>query len=182
MIISRPFAFVIGLPILAIYEIIRYLKVKSLEKRFISYREISVIIFFFYLIELVSLTVFPLKFNQRLESVTDTISIYLALKSVLAAPSGNLGVIIKYWVVSILGKFILLLPLATILPIINVNYRNFKSMIFLCIFISILIQSIPILLGSTTLIDLIDLALNILGAILGYFIFKLIKIKYLPEI
>ncbi|WP_407639594.1 VanZ family protein [Anaerobacillus alkalidiazotrophicus] len=72
----------------------------------------------------------------------------------------------------------LLLPLGLYLPLLFERLRNLKLTIFIAFFTSASIESIQLIkgltIGSIRTFNVDDIILNTSGAILGYFIFKII--------
>lgn len=185
MVIDRIFAFVIGAPILIIIEFIRYIKAKSLKQKFINYRELVLIIFSIYLIGLISITLLPFHTFGNLKPRANILPIFNTIKDISLTSSNMPNYMIKFWIVNILGNLFILVPLATIVPILFKKFRNIKSTLVLCLLVSILIeflQYLSVFLGNARSVDIDDVILNSLGALIGFSIFKSINKKYLMQI
>lgn len=92
---------------------------------------------------------------------------------------------IKFWIINLVGNLILLVPLVTIVPLIYKKYRNIKSIVLLCFSVSIIIeflQYISMYFGNRRSVDIDDVILNTLGALIGFAIFKLINSKVLKNV
>lgn len=76
------------------------------------------------------------------------------------------------------GNLLLLTPLAILLPIIFKRCNNIKFTVLVCFFVSIsieFIQYISIYVGNIRSVDIDDVILNTLGALIGVFIYQFIN-------
>lgn len=80
---------------------------------------------------------------------------------------------------NILGNFLMLTPLAIILPLINKKFQNTKYFLLTISGLTLLIELLQFI-SNVGSFDIDDIILNILGAFIAYLIFK--KLKFLKTI
>lgn len=183
MILNREFAFIIGIPVLIITEIIRYIKAKPPKRDFVDYKEINIVIFSMYIMALISVALLPIYTFGKVEASANVVPVFNTVKDiegVASAPSNMKVYMIIFWIINIFGNLFLLVPLAAITPIIFKRFRTLKSVILLCATVSILIELIQYLsqfVGNIRSVDIDDVILNSLGSIIGFSIFKIINRK-----
>lgn len=76
------------------------------------------------------------------------------------------------------GNLLLLVPMATLAPVIFKKFRNFKSTMILCFSTSVTIEFLQYLsafLGNRRSVDIDDVILNTLGAMIGFSIYEAIN-------
>lgn len=178
MAIDRNFAFMIGIPILIIMEILRYRKTKLSKKKFINYKEISMVIFSIYIMSLVAITLLPLYTLSHSRAAANVIPVLNTIRDITTTRADMANYMTKFWIVNILGNLVLLVPLAAISPIIFKKFRKLKSTVILCFLVSTLIEFLQYLsgfLGNPRSADIDDVILNTLGALIGFLIFKIVS-------
>ncbi|MBL4931185.1 VanZ family protein [Clostridium paridis] len=183
MFINRIVAFIIGIPLVIIIEVFRYFKVKSQNKKFIDYKEVSIVLLFIYLIVLISVTLLPLFINTSGRTMLDRpepniVPVFNTVKDMINARMDLRHYMIEFWIINILGNLILLAPLSVLAPIITNKFRSYRSVILLCFSVSLLIeflQYISYYLGNFRSVDIDDVILNTLGALIGFSIFKILN-------
>ncbi len=178
---DRPFAFIIGIPILIAIEISRYRKSKQFNYKFFSYREILIIILSIYIMGLIAITLLPFYSFRYIKPRANLIPVFNTIKDISAIPVNMKGFMIKFWIVNIFGNLFLLAPLAAMLPIILKRFRSIKSVVVLCLFVSISIeflQYLSMLCGNFRSVDIDDIILNTLGSIIGFGIYSLFAKKF----
>ncbi|WP_088073208.1 VanZ family protein [Litchfieldia alkalitelluris] len=148
--------------IYVIYDLIRNRKKEhSLLRRFVFYS------FIYYMINVIKLTLLPIMFIPFTVSV-QLVPFYFVIDSL------NSG----YIATAYLQNIILLLPLGVYLPLLFQRLRNLKLTIFVAFLTSTSIETIQLIkgltIGSHRTFNVDDIILNTSGAILGYFIFKII--------
>lgn len=175
---ERIFAFVIGLPILLILEIIRYKKSKGKETKFLNYREIRIIIFSLYIISLVAVTQFPFSTTIRADMTVNIVPVFNTIKDMSNIPSNMESFMIRFWIINIVGNLVLLMPLSILVPMLFKKFRSMKKTIILCFLVSVSIEFLQFLsmfCGNRRSVDIDDVILNTLGSVLGFFIFKYLQ-------
>lgn len=183
--IEREFAIIIGIPLIIIIEVFRYLKNKKTNKRFWNSKEVALILLDLYIVALVSVTLLPFYARMQVKPTANVIPVFNTIKGMTNTPSNMISFMIRFWVINIFGNLILLAPLATLAPMISKKYRNIKSVVLLCFLVSILIeflQYISMYFGNVRAVDIDDVILNTLGALIGFTIFKLLNKTILKNI
>ncbi|WP_416150091.1 VanZ family protein [Salipaludibacillus sp. HK11] len=147
-----------------IFDLIRNRKKeRSLLKRFVFYSSI------YYMIHVIKFTLFPITFIPFAVSV-QLVPFYFISDSLSS------GYIARAY----LENFILLLPLGLYLPLLFQRLRNLKLTIFVVFLTSTSIETIQLIkgltIGSHRTFNVDDMILNTSGAILGYFIFKMMVV------
>ncbi|MDD7794110.1 VanZ family protein [Clostridium sp. 'White wine YQ'] len=189
MFINRIVAFIIGIPLVIIIEIFRYFKVKSQNKKFINYKEVSIVLLFIYFIVLISITLLPFYINLSHRAMLDRpepniVPVFNTIKDMVNTPLGERHYMIEFWVVNILGNLMLLAPLSVLAPIITNKFRSYRSVTLLCFSVSLLIESLQYIsyfFGNFRSVDIDDVILNTLGALIGFFVFKLLNNKVIDS-
>jgi len=92
---------------------------------------------------------------------------------------------IRFWIINIGGNLLLLVPLATLVPLLFEKYRSIKDTVLLCFSVSIIIeflQYVSMYFGNARSVDIDDVILNTLGALIGFTVFRLLNKKILKNI
>lgn len=185
MSIERVFAIILGTPIIIIIEIIRFIKAKKTNTNFWSYKELALVILYFYIIALVTVTLLPFRTFLHSEPTANIVPVFNTIRDMVNTSSDMKSFMMSFWIINILGNLLLLVPLAIIVPIIFEKCRSIKSIVLLCFFVSVtieFIQYISMYLGNARAVDIDDVILNTLGAIIGFTVFKLINKRILKNI
>lgn len=183
--IERGFAIIIGISIIIFAEVFRYIRRKKANIKFWTYKEIGLILLKLYIVALISVTLFPFHTLMELKPSANIVPVFSTIKDMTNVRADMHSFMIKFWIINIVGNLILLLPLATIVPLISKKYRNIKSIVLLCFSVSIIIeflQYISMYFGNRRSVDIDDVILNTLGALIGFAIFKLINRKVLKNV
>ena len=170
-----PFAIIIGIPLVIIIEILRFIKCKKSKIEFINLREIALLIFSAYIIGLIAVTLFPFDTYRNVKPTANLVPVFNTIKDISGIPADMKGYMTKFWIRNVLGNLFLLTPLAILVPIIFKKFRSIKSVVYLCLFVSILIEALQYLsmfLGNIRSVDIDDVILNTLGSIIGFYIFN----------
>lgn len=106
-------------------------------------------------------------FIQRISS-----SNFIPFKTIFYYLGGNQNFIIS--VENILGNILAFSPLGFLLPILFNRYKRLKNIFFISVAVSLSIEIVQIYfnIGSC---DIDDLILNVLGSILGFGVYKVLK-------
>lgn len=174
---DRQFAFIIGVPILIIIEIIRYKKSKQFNKKFLNHREILIIILSLYIMGLIAVTLLPFYTLSNIEPTANLIPVLNTIKDISTIPVNMKSFMIKFWIVNIFGNLFLLAPLAIIAPMIFKKFRNIEATVILCLLVSVSIeflQYLSLFCGNHRSVDIDDIILNTLGSIMGFGIYNLL--------
>lgn len=176
--------FICALPIWIIF---RGLKIHFKRKRKVTFsikREVLLNIFFVYILCVLSLTVFPIDvmfyerrkgyFGANLVPMINTYKDFM--RGYNEVDMRNF--MIRFWIENIFGNLALLAPFGVIVPMLWKKINKFSKMLLLsfCVSISIEIyQLITSYLGiAMRSCDIDDVILNVLGASLGYLLYKLV--------
>ena len=148
-------------------------------------KEIIGFLFVIYICMVVSVTLFPfpIGFNTNIENVYRSINM-IPLKSIIDnisqignAYDGDVLFMIGLIVKNVGGNILLLMPLGFLAPILRDKFKQFKSVMLLGFSVSISIEILQFLEtfagGWGRITDIDDVICNVLGAIIGYFIYKL---------
>ena len=100
----------------------------------------------------------------------------IPFKSIYELLSSSLG--LKFGLYNIIGNFLMLSPLALLLPLINKKFNKLKNFLLLIVPLIIMVEILQYFSQYGSL-DIDDFILNITGAIFFYFIFNRTKIKKL---
>lgn len=166
--------------IIPIWILIRiFINIKN--KNFSFKREFILIILFIYILLLISKTFFPFTirsenyWNRRTINLTPAIE---TIKMFNDAFSGGRNYMIKFAFINVLGNLILLAPLSFFIALLWKRFRSFKNNVLFCFIISFSIEFLQFFTDMRTT-DIDDLILNTIGAIIGFYIFKLFEKLYL---
>ncbi len=180
--------------LLIILGIIGYLVVRSiligvkLKNNNPIYWLMEVINFLFvlYLLLVVSVTLFPLalwidfniehiKFGLNLIPL---VSIIKDISNIGTAYDGDAAFMIGLIIRNVGGNILLLMPLGVLAPLISNKYIHFKNIVKLGFLISISIESIQFIEivagGYGRTVDVDDVICNVIGASIGYLIYKIL--------
>lgn len=178
MAIDRTFAFIIGIPVLIIMEILRYRKAKLSKKKFIDFKEISIVIFSIYIIALAAMTLLLIYRFRYSRAAVNIIPVFNTIKDISMTRADMASYMTKFWITNIIGNLLLLAPLAAIAPIIFKKLRSIKATMILCFLVSLSIEFLQYLFGffgNSRSADIDDVILNTLGGLIGFSIFKIIN-------
>ncbi|WP_160672163.1 VanZ family protein [Clostridium sp. C8-1-8] len=177
MMFDRITAFAIGIPLLIVIEIIRWIKFKIDNRKFIYIREFLIILLSIYMMALVSVTLLPFNFYGSKSPEANLIPVFNTLKDISNIPQNMKVFMIKFWLVNIFGNLLLLIPLAVIVPLTFKGFRSFKATVLLGFMVALSIEVLQYLsafLGNARSFDIDDIILNTLGAAIGFFFYKFI--------
>ncbi|CAM4130988.1 hypothetical protein BAQ46_05855 [Bacillus paranthracis] len=155
------------------------------KKHVIWWKEIISFLFLVYICMVVAVTLFPLPigFPSNIENLNRSVniipfaSIIKDINQIGSAYDGDALFMIGLIIRNVGGNILLLMPLGFLAPILWDKYKKFKNTILLGFSISTsiellqLIQSLFSGVGRVTDID--DVICNVIGYILGYFIYKI---------
>lgn len=155
------------LVIYVIYDLIRNRhRERSLLRMFVFYS------FIYYMIHVIKFTLLPITFIPfRFPASVQLIPFYFVFDSI---ESGYIGS--AYW-----QNFILLFPLGVFSPLLFRRLRNLKLTILTAFFVSTSIETIQLIMrsiGSNRTFNVDDIILNTSGAIIGYFVYKIMIITF----
>lgn len=176
-------ALILGIPILIISMLIMFLWQKKKGKQIKATRYFIIFILGVYILLLIGVTLFPMRLGINMGNSYLAVN-YIPFKSTIddiatiGKGSFSVGFDIKLLMRNIGGNILLLLPIGILFPVLWDKFRNLKSTIVAGIIISIVIESIQliqnILMLGIRVVDIDDVIFNIIGVVIGYYIFKLI--------
>ena len=151
------------------FIIITSLRITYLIKykvKFIFYKEILMLGFIMYVIALFEVVTF--------QDVSWSSSNFIPFKEMLRYEFGT-----KLFFKNVVGNMIMFIPFGFFISYF-LKFKKFYSIFFLTLLTSITIETTQLLIGRVFDID--DIFLNIIGGLIGYFIFRIIyKIKFLKK-
>lgn len=179
--LGMKFAFIVGSIIILIIEVIKFIK-RNKEEKFLSFREVKNIAFYFYILLVITVTFFPLviSVNRRSEPCMNIVPVFNTIKDIYEVPIGMESYMVRFWIKNILGNILLLLPLGIFIPMFFKRLRSFKSTVITCALVSLsieVVQYISMYFGNFRSCDIDDIILNTLGGMIGFIIYKVINKK-----
>lgn len=188
--LEKQVLFIFLIPIWMIVRIILiYLSKKSRSKLFWG-REISLSIFFIYILCVLSVTLFPLLIqftNKSNEISINLIPIVDTAKEVanITSDASMHNFMIKFWIKNIFGNILLLFPLGIMLPMLWKKFNSLSKTILFAFCLSLSIETLQLLSGYIGNVgrafDIDDILLNTIGAFIGFIVYnsgiKIGKIK-----
>lgn len=144
------------------------------------YTEITFFLFYSYVVAVLSLTIIPLPFDRLKMPNENGISI-IPLEHIMKdlsniykwGPSPTKFNFVQHSIQNIFGNIILFIPLGIFLPLLSAKYRAFGRVIIFGALCSISIELTQFILRQFDIyrtVDIDDVILNTLGAILGFVI------------
>ena len=134
--------------------------------KFIFYKEILMLGFIMYVIALFEVVTF--------QDVSWSSSNFIPFKEMLRYEFGT-----KLFFKNVVGNMIMFIPFGFFISYF-LKFKKFYAIFFLTLLTSITIETTQLLIGRVFDID--DIFLNIIGGLIGYFIFRIIyKIKFLKK-
>ncbi len=171
------FLFMVTVPVWVMVRLVLYFKNRKQGKFFLK-REIMLNIFFIYILNVLSITFFPIYFhgNRGYFSV-NFIPVLNTIKELISiGDSSILDVMLNFWISNIAGNMLLLLPLGFLVPILWKKFQDGHKMILLAFCFSLSIELLQLLLTYMGVFnrafDVDDIILNTLGGCIGYFLYK----------
>lgn len=173
--------------IIPIYIIIRCIKLESKRKLGIKLNPVSEIyklLLISYIIYIVSKTLFPITFIPSFQSLLQFSIEIIPLQTVIKLLNSlsYSGLSENFILIGFLKRFISYVPLGFLIPIALNKFKSLKHCIFIGLsiyIISLLIQILFIFIGISinkfVIISFDYLITNILGLLLGYFLYYLFK-------
>jgi glycopeptide antibiotics resistance protein len=179
--LTKEILFIFVLPIWIIIRLIIFNVNKRKNKRFLVKREVSINILFVYVLCLISITMFPLIINFEKSGNWVSVNAIPVMGTVqdlvnITKDENMRGFMIGFWLKSIVGNFILLLPLGVMLPILWDKFKSFKKTVLFAFGVTLTIEILQLLSSyignSGRAFDIDDIILNSLGSMLGFAIYN----------
>lgn len=167
---------VIAIPI---YLVIRFIVVKNIKEKINWYHEIGLFLFILFIVGLASQTIIPkLEFGMSGLSIVKIgrHGINLIPFKVIFETYNEVFVngYLNYFIINFLGNIIMFMPIGFFIPLLW-NVSN-KKVIAIGLCSSLFIEICQLFLARGTDID--DLILNLIGAILGLLVYKVLYKKF----
>ena len=149
-------------------------------------KEVIIFLFVIYVCMVISVTLFPLPIGfhsnignvYRLINVIPLKSIFNNISQIGIAYDGDVQFMIGLIAKNVGGNILLLMPLGFLAPILWDKFKHLKNIMLLGFVVSISIEFLQLIVslagGWGRVTDIDDVICNVLGVILGYFIYKLI--------
>ncbi|MFR9241609.1 MAG: VanZ family protein [Clostridium baratii] len=189
--LNSTFLILISIPLIIIFNIL-YIKSRKRSNLNLSLKHlIYKNLFILYILMVINVTIFPLVIDTQRAIDVFASTNFIPFKETMSSFNGlsasfSTSFAIKLFLINILGNIILFMPLGFLLPIINQNFNNIKSIFKISLFTTISIESFQFInsfFGGFRVTDIDDIILNILGGLLGFLIFVLLsKIKLFKSI
>jgi glycopeptide antibiotics resistance protein len=173
--------------ILIVFVVIAYLVLRVLtrDKGPVNWtREVIKFLFVLYLSMVVAVTLFPIiightpniQNDYRSFNFIPLVTIYKYFSHIRTAYNGDVAFMIELIAKNIGGNILLLMPLGFCAPILFQQFKRFRNVVLLGLFMSISIECIQFLelLSGIVLwrsVDIDDVVGNVMGAVLGYLIY-----------
>ena len=174
------FFYIISIPIFILFIIVMIWK-KIFFKKIILYS-----LFYFYIITLLAVTIFPIPI-QWLKEIwiyggNNNFIPFSSIRGILF--NDNLHVIIK--MKQIIGNIILFIPMGFFIPFIWKSKTYYKKTLLIGIVYSFCIELLQYIISfllwfNYKVTDIDDILLNTLGFIIGFFLYKLFKWSFTSE-
>ncbi|MED4013276.1 VanZ family protein [Priestia aryabhattai] len=186
--LTEMFPFIYGSWVLGIVILILLFNRIVLKKKYKLEKVFMLLLSIFYLIGLLSVTLFPMPVDDnliqyRISSGDNEVNNFIPLKSIIGAMDGNF---IMSMIHQLGGNLILLFPLAIFIPILFPKLTKFKTIVLIGFLVSLLIESSQFTISSIIKFtyrsfDVDDLLLNTIGAGIGFLFYKYIYVKVLRD-
>jgi glycopeptide antibiotics resistance protein len=125
-------------------------------------------IFFFYILELIDVTIFPIEIGIRNYPLKPN---FAPFKSILELLNHSWYVVALR---NIGGNVLLFVPLGVLMPLKNKAINSKWKMIVVACLVSLIIELFQLFVVPSRSADVDDFILNILGGLVGYFFYKLL--------
>ncbi len=176
---------VFGFILYIVVTVIIFALKQKLKRSLVWFKELIRILFVLYILMVISVTLFPLeigvpheKFTYRFLNFIPLISIIGEINQIGTAYGGDSLFMIKLLMKNIGGNILMFMPLGIFMPLIWGKFKRLKNTIIIGLIVSIsveFLQFVELLLGlGIRTVDIDDVICNVLGTLLGYFIYKLI--------
>ena len=138
--------------------------------------QITSFLFYIYAIAVLSLTIIPLpfaRFEKPNEDGINIIPIVHIVRDLLELLTPQKTIIKEHTIQNIIGNIILFIPLGIFLPLLIDKYRCINKVILAAFICSVSIELIQLILRQFEIyrsVDIDDVILNTLGALLGFMI------------
>lgn len=163
--LTRSDALLFGIVILVVVELILFIRKNKIT------RNIIIGLLIMYITLALSVTLFPIPFQEMYESgYTHN---FIPFKSIISSIDAG----IRPFISSVLGNIVLTMPFGFLMTILAKN-KSFKMMIIYIVCFSLAIEALQFCIGLVVgywyrNVDIDDLILNTIGGIIGWGIYKI---------
>ena len=168
-----------AMAIFLIWLLSRFIDIRFIKKRFGFKSEIINLLFFISIMGMIGLTIFPIMVINNPEEYTE----FYVRNNYIPFSSINDLLEHDYYMVplrNILGNILLFMPFGFMLTLKFKRIKGLFSVSFLGFLCSLLIEVIQLNIPNRSF-DIDDIILNTLGTSLGFLLFKLLRLGYLPR-
>jgi glycopeptide antibiotics resistance protein len=116
---------------------------------------------------------YPTTWNQKIATINLT-----PFKTIIYYLSGNLN--FKTAIENLLGNILAFCPMGFLLPLLSNYFKKMRYVLFISLLVSLLIEAIQ-LIFSVGSCDVDDIILNVLGAVLGFAGYKVLKYVFIKN-
>lgn len=147
--------------------------------------ELLLILFIIYITGTLAVTIVPASisnFSNPRQLDLNLIPIIYTCKYFISTLSEPDNTSTYFALENIIGNLILFIPLGIFLPLLFANFRKFKKVVIISFLCSLVIECTQHILrqfGTYRTVDIDDIILNTLGAMIGWFIFSKLLTRYL---
>ena len=174
--IIKPFVFSFSLILLS-WLVSRFIINKnSHRKKYPLSKEILIVAFLVYLAWVLCLTLLPIPVTSKspVYKQVNMVPVVYSVQQYKAAFHGTIGYLKELYLQNLFGNILLFIPFGFLLPMI-LKYKTFKRIFYFALLFSITIelsQFAAHYFGSFRSVDIDDILLNVIGAIIGFFFYK----------
>lgn len=177
---------VLGIIVFVVIKGISIIKRKRNQVKVHWVREIILFLFTFYLLMVVSVTLFPLPIGFQYQNedffqsinIVPLISVFEDIKQIGTAYDGDTLFMISLIIRNVGGNILLLMPLGFLAPLIWNKFKSVKAVSLLGMSVSVTIEILQLFQrfsgGWGRITDIDDVIFNVLGVIIGYLIYIVI--------
>ncbi|MDB5192589.1 MAG: VanZ [Segetibacter sp.] len=174
--------FILTVSVMPFWIAFRMYTNKKLNGYFSYSKELLLALFIIYIVLVLVITIIPLPLTTHDAPVDKGLSIvplYRSITGLIETVSTELqwSSLRNRYIINIIGNIILFIPLGLFLPVLTQTFSTLKKVMlagFICSLSIELTQLLFWLFGMYRYVDIDDVIFNTTGAIMGYFIFRLV--------
>ena len=146
------------------------------SKSFLSIGYPALLLMLCYFVSVAAITIIPLPYSQKFHiSTVNVVPIVNTFEDLVGPLKKRQGLLAKDVAQNIIGNIIMFIPLGIFLPVADKRFENYKRVFLFAVAGSMLIelaQYFSRYINNYRQVDIDDVILNTLGAILGYYIYE----------
>jgi glycopeptide antibiotics resistance protein len=159
----------------------------AFQKSFNWFRECIKLLFFLYILMVISVTLFPITIgtgpglapSYRSLNFIPLITILANISQIGTAYGGDTLFMIQLILKNVGGNILLFMPLGFLLPILWERFKRLKNTVLIALLVSVCIESLQLLelrlnIAFARAVDIDDVICNVFGAFLGYLLYRLL--------